>query len=139
MRIIKSNRSLLMYILLSILTLGIYHLYFIYSIARDINEMCEGDGDHTAGLIVFTILNFVTCGIYSFIWMYKLGNRLQINADDYKDYFPENGTTILLWLILGNLICGIGSFIALHIIIKNTNQLARHYNNKYSGLNTCIL
>lgn len=139
MRIIKSDRSLLMYILLNILTLGIYSSYFIYSIAKDVNEMCEGDGSHTSGLFKYIIFNLLTCGIYTFIWMYNLGNRLQINADDYNDYFPENGTTILLWMILGNLICFIGTFVALHIIIKNTNSLAYHYNKKYACYDNMIL
>ena len=33
-------------------------------------------------------------------------------------------------MIIGTLICGIGSFVAIYIIIKNTNALAIAYNEK---------
>ena len=42
--------------------------------------------------------------------------------------FSESGTTVLLWLILGMFIV-IGPYIAVYILIKNTNNLARAYNN----------
>ena len=77
------------------------------------------------------LLSLVTCGIYSFYWYYALGNRLQANANEqYTLNVTETGTTILLWMVVGSLICGIGSFVATHIVIKNTNALAREYNEK---------
>ena len=125
---INENRSLLTYILLTIVTCGIYGFYFIYMLAADVNTMCEGDGAHTGGLLQFILLSYVTCGIYTFFWYYKLGNRLQENAGRYGLNFSENGTTILMWLILGSILCGIGTFIAVYILINNTNHLARAYN-----------
>lgn len=125
---INTNRSLLTYILLTIVTCGIYSYYFLYCMARDMNVMCEGDGEQTAGLAVFILLSFVTCGIYAWIWYYKLGNRLATNAPRYGLNFQENGTTILMWLLIGSFVCGIGPFVAMHILIKNTNTLASAYN-----------
>jgi hypothetical protein len=58
-----------------------------------------------------------------------LGDRLQDNAPKYNLTFTESGGTILLWLILGTFII-VGPFIALHIVIKNTNALADEYNKK---------
>ena len=129
---VKSDRSLLMYIILTIVTCGIYSLYFIYSFAKDMNTMCEGDGQKTSGLLMFWILSLVTCGIYSFYWYYKVGNRLQANAPKYGMTFTENGTTVLLWLIVGSFVCGIGAFVAMHLIIKNSTALAVAYNNSLS-------
>ncbi|MDF2945298.1 MAG: hypothetical protein K0S01_4156 [Herbinix sp.] len=57
-------------------------------------------------------------------------NRLAENAPKYDLKFQENGTTILLWMIFGAFICGIGPFVAMHIIIRNTNALASEYNSK---------
>lgn len=128
---LKTDRSLLMYILLTLVTCGIYGWYFIYALARDVNAACAGDGRNTAGLIKLILLNFITCGIYSWIWYYSLGNRLAFNAPRYGMNFQENGTTILLWMILGSFLCGIGPFIALHIIIKNTNMLCGAYNHAH--------
>ena len=126
---VDNNRSLLKYILLSIVTCGIYSYFFIYQLAKDVNIICAGDGKETAGLVKFILLSIVTCGIYSFIWMYAIGNRLAENAPRYGLNFTENGTTILMWYLFGILLCGIGPYIAMHIIIKNTNALATAYNN----------
>ena len=125
---LKDDRGLVSYILLSIITLGIYSYYFIYTLARDINIACKEDGEKTAGLVKFIILSIVTCGIYAWIWYYKLGNRLAENAPRYGLSFQENGTTVLLWLLFGMLLCGIGPFIAMHILIKNSNKIFAAYN-----------
>ena len=125
---IPTNRSLIAYILLSIITCGIYSYYFIYSIARDVNTMCREDGQKTGGLLAFILLSFVTCGFYGLYWEYKLGNRLAANAPRYGLTFQENGTSVLLWYLVGALLCGIGPWVAMHILIRNTNALAAAYN-----------
>ena len=127
-RRMPTNRSLLTFILLTLITCGIYSYYFIYAMARDVNEVCRDDGQKTGGLLAFILLSIVTCGIYAIYWYYSLGNRLAANAPRYGLYFQENGTTILLWYLVGWLICGIGPFIAMYILIKNTNALCAAYN-----------
>ncbi|MBO4484827.1 MAG: DUF4234 domain-containing protein [Lachnospiraceae bacterium] len=125
---LTTDRSLLMYIILTIVTCGIYGWWFIYSLAQDVNTACEGDGENTPGLVAFIVLSYITCGIYAYWWYYKLGNRLQSNAYRYGMQFSENGTTVLLWLIFGSFLCGIGPFVAIYILIKNTNAICRAYN-----------
>lgn len=125
---ISTNRSLVTYIVLSIVTCGIYGYYFLYTLARDVNIMCEGDGEATSGLVVFIVLSMVTCGFYALYWYYKLANRLAANAPRYGLNFQENGTTVLMWYLIGLLICGIGPYVAMYFLIKNTNALAVAYN-----------
>ncbi len=125
---IKEDRSLIMYILLSLVTCGIYSYYFLYSIAQDANVVCADDGKKTSGLAAFILLSIVTCGIYAWIWYYSLGNRLSENAPRYGLNFSENGTTVLMWMIFGSFLCGIGPFIAMHFLINNMNALAHAYN-----------
>lgn len=122
------QRSLLNYVLLSIITCGIYSIYFWYTYADDMNILCQGDGEETTNYIIVVLLSMVTFGIYGIYWYYKLGNRLQTNAPRYSMAFQENGTTVLLWQLLGSLLCGVGYFIAVHILIKNINALADAYN-----------
>ncbi len=128
MTIIK-ERNIFMFILLSIVTCGIYPLYFYYKLAEDMNIVCDGDGERTTEYIIAFLLSIITCGFYMFYWFYKIGNRLQANAPRYGLSFQENGTTVLLWLILGSLLCGIGAFIGINIIIKNINALGERYNS----------
>jgi hypothetical protein len=116
-------------ILLSIITLGIYTLYWIHQLAKDVNAICEGDGKKTGGLLKYLLLGIITFGIYDLVWLYMLGDRLQDNAPKYGLTFKESGTAVLLWYIFGAFII-VGPFIALYIIIKNTNALADEYNKK---------
>ena len=127
----KTDRSLVAYILLSIITCGIYSYYFLYAMARDANVICSADGKKTGGLLAFILLSFITCGFYALYWYYALGNRLAENAPRYGMNFQENGTTVLLWYLVGALVCGIGPFVAMHILIKNMNSLSVAYNMKH--------
>ena len=117
--------------ILSIITCDIYGYYFIYKMAHDVNIACDGDGENTSGLVAFILLSMITCGIYAWYWYYKLGNRLANNAGRYGLGIQENGTTVLMWCIFGTLICGIGPFIAMHILIKNSNMICNAYNRAH--------
>lgn len=128
---LKDDRGLASYIILSIITCGIYGYYFIYKMAHDVNVACDGDGENTSGLVAFILLSMITCGIYAWYWYYKLGNRLANNAGRYGLSIQENGTTVLMWCIFGSLICGIGPFIAMHILIKNSNMICNAYNRTH--------
>lgn len=130
------HRSLLTLILLSIITCGIYGIIFWYSYSDDMNRICQGDGKDTKNYIIVILLSFITCGIYYWVWLYGVGNRLSENAPRYGTNFQENGTTILLWMIIGNMLCGIGTFVAMHIMIKNMNELGDRYNQMFYGNNT---
>jgi len=129
--VLKTDRGLLSYILLSIITCGIYGYYFIYKMAHDVNIACSGDGESTGGLVAFILLSLVTCGIYSWIWEYKLGNRLAANAPRYGMNFQENGTSVLMWCLFGSMLCGIGPFVAMNILIKNSNKICFAYNRQH--------
>ena len=132
-RRLQTDRSLVTFILLSIITCGIYSYYFLYMLARDVNTVCEGDGQETPGLLPFILLSFVTCGFYALYWYYCLGNRLASNAPRYGLHFQENGTTVLLWYLVGAFLCGIGPYVAMYFLMRNTNSLCAAY-NQYNGL-----
>jgi len=127
-RRLKTDRSLLAYILLSFITCGIYGFYFIYNLSQDINVACRDDGERTPGLGTYIILSFFTCGIYSLYWEYKIGNRIQANSYRYDLNIQENGTSILMWRIFGAIICFVGSFVGTNILLKNANAICKAYN-----------
>ena len=129
-RRMKTDRSIVVYILLNLVTFGIYGLYTVYSIAQDMNEMCDDD-EHTGGLLFFIVISLLTFGIYSLIWEYKIGNRVFRNAPQYGIMVRGDGTTIVLWRIFGLFLWGIGTFVGLHILFRNVNSLAAAYNASY--------
>ncbi|MFQ9511115.1 MAG: DUF4234 domain-containing protein [Lachnospiraceae bacterium] len=124
----KEDRSLVILILLSIITCGIYGIIFWYQYTEDINRACEGDGMDSPNYIVVILLSFITCGIYQFYWYYKQANRLQAKLLNQGIGCQESGTTILMWLLLGSLLCGLGTFVAQYFMIRNMNLLAHDYN-----------
>ncbi|MDR2500525.1 MAG: DUF4234 domain-containing protein [Treponema sp.] len=126
------KRGLVSYILLSAITGGIYGLWRVHVLARDVNVMCEGDGKKTRGLLALFFLSLITFGIYFWVWLYNAGERLQDNGPRYGVTIKEGGSALLLWMLLGWIII-IGPYIGLHILFKNVNALADAYNGKLSG------
>lgn len=123
------RRSLATYILLSIVTCGIYSIYFWYKFVEDTNQICYGDGKETPNYIVVILLSLITCGFYSFYFFYNLGNRLSENGPRYGLNFTENGTTVLIWQTFGSLLCGLGLFVSYNILINNMNNMGERFNN----------
>ena len=128
---LKTNRSLLSYILLTFITCGFYCFFYHHRLAKEINIACDGDGEKTGGLVAFIILSYITLGFYVYYWDYKLGNRLISNADRYRLNLQGNGTTIVLWDIFGILLCGIGPFVGMSILMRNANAICAAYNRTH--------
>ena len=126
---LDTDRSIVAYILLGLITCSIYSLYMLHCIIKDVNVTCRGDGKETKGILEYIVFGILTCGIYDYIWLYKFGNRIQENAPRYGMQFQEGGTTILLWFVFGSLLCGIGPWVGMYYIIRNTNALNAAYNN----------
>lgn len=129
MRQLNTSRGLIKLFLLTLVTCGIYELFFIHSLAKDINEACKDDGKHTAGLIKFILLSCITCGIYSIFWWYASAERLAAYGRRNNVAGVEvDGAKFLLWYLVGALICGIGSLYAIHLYLKSTNAVCADYN-----------
>ncbi len=64
------KRSPVAVLLLSIVTCGIYSLYLIYQISREVRNF-RGDNSIDPGIEL--LLSIITCGIYQIYWYYKYG------------------------------------------------------------------
>ena len=85
------QKSFLTFLLLSIITCGIYSYYYLYRMTQDINQMAGDDGYYTDP-VVAVLLTIVTCGFYSWYWLYQQGNRMKRLADCNNVPCDENGT-----------------------------------------------
>ncbi|MBQ8823870.1 MAG: DUF4234 domain-containing protein [Ruminococcus sp.] len=90
------NRSIGLCILFSIITCGIYGLYWLYKLTEETNYL-SGDTNATSGGIVI-ILSIVTCGIYGWYWLYKQGERID-RIKTMHNMPPSNSS--LVYLLLG--------------------------------------
>lgn len=71
--IVKKNIAVC--IVLSIVTCGIYGLYWLYTMAEDMRVLSGDAAAPTGGMVL--ILSIVTCGIYLWYWLYKQGTYIE--------------------------------------------------------------
>ena len=110
----KQQRSVAMCIVLSIITCGLYMLYWFACLSRDVNEVTRGPKTSEGGMAV--VLDIVTCGIYGIYWAYKAGERL--DAERTANGAPF-GNLALVYMLLS--IFGLG-IVAFALIQSELNQ-----------------
>lgn len=109
------QRNIAIAILLSIVTCGIYSIYWFIVLSDDVGR-ANGNPNISGGLAF--VLNLVTCGIYGIYWSYKLGKEMY--EANQKNGIAANDNSIL-YLILSLL----GFQIVTWAIIQNElNTLA---------------
>ena len=103
--------------ILTVVTLGIYGIYWFICMVDDANEASRETGSMSGGMVF--LLTLLTCGIYEYYWMYKVGGQL-VSAKKYaKGVGGENNGVVYLLLSL----MGVG--IASYCLIQNElNQVA---------------
>lgn len=126
---LKTNRSLIKFILLSIITLGIYMFYFYTKAGIDTNTIASRyDGKKTMNFCLMAfIFTIITFGIAPFVWYHRLSNRIGNELARRGIDYTFNAGTFWLWNILGSLII-VGPFIYQHRIGKALNLLCEDYN-----------
>lgn len=123
----QTNRSLIKYILLTILTLGIYSLFFWHKYVQDVNTLCSNDGKNTNGILLKILFSILTLGIYGLVWQCGMQNRLRDQAGRLETGPLKSGGSVVLWKTLGLLLIGIGPFVGLYIQISSMNTVAYAY------------
>ncbi len=94
------RRSIALCIVLSIVTCGIYGLYWMYKITEDANTL-NSETYNTSGTMVI-VLNLVTCGIYGFYWAYMIGKKLAlIDKTGNKDTSTQGILYCILYFLVG--------------------------------------
>ena len=116
-------------LLLTLVTFGIYPLFFYAGLADDVNAICSRyDGKKTM-FYLWVLLLTPLGGIVPLVWFHRIskriGNELERRGVPYKfgaaDYW--------LWSILGAVIV-IGPFVYIHKLLKAMNRLCENYNVK---------
>ena len=127
--ILNTNRSLLKYILLSILTFGIYGIVVMTVLTNDVNVLASRyDGKKTMHFCLMTfVFSWLTMGIYPLIWYHKISERIGDELQRRHIYYNFGAGTFWGWNILGSLII-VGPFIYLHKLFKAVNMLCEDYN-----------
>ena len=126
---LKTNRGLLKYILLSIITFGIYPLVLMSCISSDINIIASKyDGKKTMHFcLVAFIFSWLTFGIVPIVWYHKISARIGKELTRRGISYSFGAGSFWGWNVLGSFIV-VGPFIYLHKLCKAMNLLSENYN-----------
>ncbi len=127
---LKTNKSLIKYILLSIITFGIYSLVCMSSVGTSVNTVASRyDGKKT---MHFCLLSFIvaplTLGIGALVWYHRVSDRICGELTRRGIPYSFGSTDFWLWCILGSLLFGIGPLVYMHKLFKATNYICESYN-----------
>ena len=73
-------RSIVLAIILTIITCGLYGLYWMCRVNDELNLLAGNDRGTSGGMVV--VFEIITCGIYGIYWAYKMGQNCgYLNGD----------------------------------------------------------
>ena len=93
------KRSIGLAILLSIITCGIYSIYWFVVLTNDVKNASE-DNEFPSGGVAF-LLTLVTCGIYGWYWAYKMGELVKKAQEKKKMTVSDNAVLYLVLQLVG--------------------------------------
>lgn len=127
----KTNRGLLKFILLTIVTFGIYSIVMFSGISEDINVIVGGkDGKKTMHYcLIFFLFSWLTFGIAPIVWYHRISARIGNELSARGISYSFGAGSYWGWCILGALI-GVGPLVYVHKLCKAMNLLAADYNSK---------
>ncbi|MBO5409573.1 MAG: DUF4234 domain-containing protein [Clostridia bacterium] len=128
---LKTNKGLLKYILLNLITFGIYGLVVMSSVSNDINIVASRyDGKRTMHYcLLYFIIAPITLGIAAIVWLHKISNRIGNELKRRNIDYKFSCADFWLWNVLGSIIL-IGPFVYTHKLFKATNLMCADYNVK---------
>lgn len=128
---LKTKRSLLKYILLGLITFGIYDLWQMSEVSTSINLIAtKRDGRKTMHyLLMFFLVGWLTLGIGWFVWGHNLSDRVGNELAARRIGYSFGAADFWLWNILGSLII-VGPFIYTHKLLTAMNMLSADYNQR---------
>lgn len=93
------ERSIGVCILLTIVTCGIYGIYWFVVLTNDIKTASKDESLPSGGMAVLLVL--ITCGIYSIYWAYKMGKALAVAKSASSNIVEDNSILYLILQLVG--------------------------------------
>ncbi|MCM1244471.1 MAG: DUF4234 domain-containing protein [Roseburia sp.] len=95
------ERNIALCIILSLVTCGIYGIYWFVTLTDDTNTIAGEPG--TSGVMAF-VLTIITCGIYGLYWAYKCGEKIDKAHQNRGEAASNGGILYLILFIFGGVI-----------------------------------
>ena len=94
-------RNIVTAIVFSILTCGIYMIYWFIVLTDELNRLSKDENDLSGGLSF--LLALITCGIYGYFWAYKMGQKVDKLSNNSNGY---SGIIYIILMLFGLEIVG---------------------------------
>ena len=92
------KRNIVTCIILSIITCGIYGIYWFVVMTDDVAKVT---GDNTITGAKAFLFTLITCGIYGYYWAYKMGRNLFDYSNKYNLNIADNSMIYIILQIFG--------------------------------------
>ena len=107
-------KSIVKSILLSVVTLGIYRWFWMYSLMKRVRYLADGNSSCGMEMVCYLFVPF-----YEWYWFYTRGKRLADGAAEYGIALPRRQGIYLVILLLAS------NVVALAIMQNDLNEFAR--------------
>lgn len=126
---LTTNRSLTKFILLGIITLGIYQIVVLSIISTEINVVASrNDGKHTMHFcLIYFLFSWLTLGIAPLVWYHRLSARIGDEQARRGMVQTISAGTFWGWGVLGSFII-VGPFIYCYKLLHAMNDICDDYN-----------
>ena len=125
---LKTNRSMWKLMILSILTLGIYTIFFFQPLSYDLDRVDpKRERDKTMNFLLVYILSIFTFSIIMDFWHYHIAGRIEEALSRRKIDYDFSTGDFWKWFFFGSLSI-IGPFVYFHKLCTAMNLLCQSYN-----------
>ena len=92
------KRDIVKSIIFTIITCGIYGIYWFIVLTDDVNRI--SDDNSTSGGMAF-LLTLITCGIYGYYWAYQMGKKIYKYSNSHDMQLSDNSVLYIILQLFG--------------------------------------
>lgn len=128
-RPLSTKRGLVRFLFFTVITGGIYTLFFIAGLAEDMNLLaCRHDGRRTPNLFLLPFITVLTLGIGYFVYWHRFAARIREELWRRRIDYPFGPKKFWGWGVFGTLLAGIGPLVFFHKLCVALNEMSADYN-----------
>lgn len=128
---LQTNRNMWKFMLLNVLTLGIYSVVFFIPFSFDLDKVSpKKDLSKTMNYLLAYILSIFTFSAVLLIWHYQIADRVGDALSERNISYEFDTETFWLWYVFGSLLLFVGVFVYMHKLCTAMNLLCESYNEE---------
>ncbi len=127
---LPTNRNMWKFVILTILTLGIYSIIFFIPFSFDLDKVApKRDRSKTLNYVFAYVLSLFTFALVLDIWHYQVAGRVEDGLARRKIEYNFSRIDFWVWMIVGSLFL-VGPFVYYHKLCRAMNLLCADYNER---------